>query len=152
MKPVQIGLVVIAALLVVGALAPRLFGGGSVAPTPSVFDTSVSLDEALQRSDESGRPVFALVTADWCPPCQSLKRNALTDARVQGLIERSTVPVYITDKNGHDVERLGVSAFPTSFILRNGEVLASLRGAAAPDRYLEWLESNIPAAQANASP
>ncbi|MFI4897344.1 MAG: thioredoxin fold domain-containing protein [Phycisphaerales bacterium JB059] len=152
MKAVQIGLLVIAALLVVAALAPRFFGGGKVAPTPTVFDTSVSLDDALRRSDETGRPVFALVTADWCPPCQGLKRHALTDARVQRLLERSTEPVYITDQNGHDVERLGVTAFPTSFILRDGEVLASLRGSAPPDAYLEWLESNLPAGQANASP
>ena len=152
MKAVQIGLLVIAALLVVAVLAPRFFGAGSVAPTPRVFDTSVTLDEALRRSGESGRPVFAFVTADWCPPCQTLKRGALTDDRVTGLIQRSTEPVYITDKSPHDVERLAISAFPTSLIIHDGEVVASLRGGASPSGYLEWLDSSLPTPPADASP
>ncbi len=152
MKSTALVLTLIVLVIVAVILVPRLAGGGGVAPTPAVFDTGVTLDQALERSQTSGRPVFALVTADWCPPCQSLKRGALTDERVTKAIESSTEPVYVTDKSGHDVGRLGVRAFPTSVIIRDGEVVASLEGAASAGRYLEWLETNAATPEAGAAP
>ncbi len=152
MKSSSIGLVVIVAALVGVMLVPRLLNGGGVAPTPAYFDTSLSLDDVLERAEASGKPVLALVTADWCPPCQKLKRGTLVDERVAAFITSSTEPAYITDKQGYDVERLGVKAFPTSVILRDGEIVASLRGAVSARRYLKWLNENAGVAQANAEP
>lgn len=151
MKSALPALALIVAAIVGVMIVQRFFSGG-VAPTPAYFDTSRTLDDALERSKSSGKPVFALVTADWCPPCQSLKRGALVDGRVASLIESSTEPVYITDRQPRDVERLGVRAFPTSVIIRDGEVVASLRGAASTGAYLEWLENALTPSAADASP
>lgn len=144
-------LVLIVAALAGVMIVQRVFMGG-VAPTPTYFDTSLTLDDALERSKASGKPVFALVTADWCPPCQTLKRGALVDDRVASFIQDSTEPAYVTDKQMRDVERLGVSAYPTSVILMDGEVIASLRGAVSAGKYLEWLRANASPTHANASP
>ncbi len=152
MKSTGLVLTLIVLALVTVMLVPRLMGGGGVAPTPAVFDTGVTLDVALKRSQASGRSVFALVTADWCAPCQSLKRGALVDEQVVAFVESSTEPVYLTDKSGHDVERLGVRAFPTSVIIRDGEIVASLEGAVSAGRYLEWLETHAAAPHASATP
>jgi len=145
------GLVIIVLALIGVIIVPRLLNGG-VAPTPDVFDTTLTLDDAIKRSESSGKPVYALVTADWCPPCQTLKRGALTDERVTAFIVNSTEAAYVTDKNGHDVGRLGVRAFPTSVIIRDGEIVASLQGAASSAAYLKWLQSNALPAHANAEP
>ena len=141
----------LALAVLVGFAGMNMLRGG-VAPTPEVFATGSSLAQGMEKANAAGKPVLAVVTADWCPPCQSLKRGALVDGRVASLIESSTEPVYITDRQPRDVERLGVRAFPTSVIIRDGEVVASLRGAASTGAYLEWLENALTPSAADASP
>ena len=36
-------------------------------------------------------------TADWCPPCEALKRTVFSDPAVADLIEQSYVPVAVDD-------------------------------------------------------
>jgi len=55
---------------------------GRTAPVPEIFDKTVSLQTALDESAKSGKPVFALLTADWCAPCQSYKRGALANKEI----------------------------------------------------------------------
>ena len=58
--------------------APSLIGlVRGPAETPGVFEAGYSLQEATQKSASAGKPMLVLVTADWCPPCQALKRGAL---------------------------------------------------------------------------
>ena len=77
---------------------------------------------------------------------------AAKDALAKARDESSTEPVYLTDKSGRAVELLGVRAFPTSIVLQDGEVVASLEGAVSAGRYLSWLETNVATNHASASP
>lgn len=114
------------------------------APTPAAFSTEIRLNDAIAQGSEDGRPVLALATADWCPPCQALKRGALTDDRVARLIDERTIPVYVNvDHHPDEAQLLGASSIPTSYVIRNGEITAKVTGALGADDYLGWLERSV---------
>lgn len=114
---------------------------GRVAPTPEAFAGSVSLDDGIREGADSGKPVLALVTADWCPPCQMLKRETLTDPAVAAWIDEHMIAVYIdSDANPEDAAKLGVRSLPTTMLLRDGKVLASKKGFVPAEEYLDFLK------------
>jgi len=115
---------------------------GRTAPTPPVFDDEVTLASAVDAAAaDEGRFVFAVATADWCAPCQGYKRGALTDQRVERWITDNAVPVYINvDKRPDDAAALGVRGIPATFLLKDGQVVASASGAMGAERLLGWLD------------
>lgn len=118
------------------------------APTPGVFAQGTTLASAIERSAAEGKPVLAVATADWCGACQSYKRGALADDRVAAAIEQRTIPVYINvDDDPADAEKLGISAIPATFLIRDGQVIDKFTGAIAPADLLEWLDRNAAPAQ-----
>ena len=135
-------LLVVVAIL--GVLRLRL---GGVAPTPEAFVDKVSLDEALARSEQTGKPVLVMATADWCGPCQSLKRGALSDPEVSAWIGEHAIAVYadFTDGTTEEAQRagrlLGIEAYPTLVLLRDGEVVGRRVGVLPADELLGWLRS-----------
>lgn len=114
------------------------------AETPGIFDEKYTLTQASEISQETGKPMLVLVTADWCPPCQTLKRNTLTDPVVIEWIKNNTVPVYLEDgTNGQEIGLLGVRSYPTTMLIQDGQILASLQGAVGASRYVSELSSVI---------
>lgn len=128
--------------LIVGQLV--LFRSGP-APTPELFGGRTSLQQAMQRSADTGKPVFAMATADWCGPCQALKAGALTDARVVAFLSEHTVPVYIdVDANGGDANALGVRSIPALYLIGpDGEALGQTVGNASAEALLHWAQTAI---------
>tara|TARA_Y100001933_G_scaffold122861_1_gene122645 strand:+ start:304 stop:726 length:423 start_codon:yes stop_codon:yes gene_type:complete len=130
----------LALAVLVGFAGMNMLRGG-VAPTPEVFATGSSLAQGMEKANAAGKPVLAVVTADWCPPCQQLKRGALADPEVAAWIDANTVPVYInSDESPDDAAALKVRALPTTVLLRDGEIIASRTGAASPADYLAFLK------------
>lgn len=137
------------ALLVVVAIVSLAFltRGCGHAKVPAYFDTKVTLEEAVARSAASGKPVLALVSADWCAPCSEFKKGALRDSRVAAWITENTEPVYIDmsrppgrDPGAQEVrDRLHVQAFPSIVILSRGNYAGKLEGAAPAKELLGWL-------------
>lgn len=114
------------------------------AQTPGVFSQAYSLAQGTQLSQETGKPMFVLATADWCPPCQKLKRSALADSAVIAWINENTIPVYLEDgTNGDQIASLGVRSYPTTMLVREGEILNSIPGAHSASNYLSKLDSAI---------
>ena len=136
---IPIGVIVVALVVLINALA-----SGRTAPTPGVFADATSLDDAVARARADGRVVFAVATADWCPPYQKYKRGALADERVAAWLEAYAAPVSIdaTDGPTPETERLGVSAIPASFVLNGrGEIVARWTGDLPADELLAKLSA-----------
>ena len=135
---------VIGVVVIVVALATFAFLRGGVAPRPAAFEGTRDLAAALAASKESGKPVLAFVTADWCGPCQALKRGALIDPKVEAAIKSGTEAVYV-DATGYnaDAESLGVKSIPVLVVLRPGDgkprEVSRLMGDADPEHILDWL-------------
>ncbi len=113
-------------------------------PIPPIFDPAITLAQAEASSQTSGRPVFALVTADWCPPCQQLKRTTLTDPGVTQWLRENTHPVYIdvSTRSTPEAERLEARFLPTMVLLRDGQVVSRTTGAMGTKDMLAFLAAN----------
>lgn len=118
---------------------------------PPAFLPTRTLEEAVEQSRQSGRPVLAFFTADWCGPCQDLKRGALSNRRITRWIDANAEAVYIdaTRARSGDTEmmallsRYGVRSFPTLIMLEPGRTLdqrGRIEGNVRRRELLEWLE------------
>ena len=109
----------------------------SGAQIPALFDPERTLAEARAESAERGLPVLAFVTADWCGPCQALKRGALSDPDVAEYLRTHTIPVYLEEsKSTAEIQELGARVYPTTFLLRGGEVVGRIEGGGSAAAYL----------------
>ncbi len=118
---------------------------GGVAPKPAMFENGVeTLDEAKAAAGKSGL-VFAFATADWCPPCQQFKRNALVDPEVEAWVRENATPVYIdVDENQRDAEALQTRGIPqTTLMTGDGRVLVREVGAMSAEELLATLKGAV---------
>ncbi len=130
----------IAAIVAVGAVV--YLRPTASANTPALFDGSpATLDAAMAEASSNGRVVFAYATADWCGPCQSYKKNTLSDPRVEKWVATNAVPVYIdVDHAPADAQRLEVQGIPATLIIKDGMIVDRQVGAVPPGALLPWLE------------
>lgn len=112
------------------------------AQTPGVFDSAYTLTQATELSLQTGKPMLVLVTADWCPPCQTLKRVTLVDPDVVEWVNSNTIPVYLEEStNPDEIGSLPVSSYPTTFLIQDGKILGSLKGYKSADKFIKSLNS-----------
>jgi len=133
-------------LLIVSALGVVFLvrGLGGAAETPGVFSEGYTLEQARLLSEESGKPIFAVATADWCAPCQTLKRGPLSDAAIVAYLRAETIPVYLEESDSmDDIRALSVRAYPTTLVISKGEVFGMIEGGASAQRYLELIRQAV---------
>lgn len=112
---------------------------------PDRLANAPALDEAVRTSRESRQTVIAFATADRCAPCQQFKKDALHDPRV---LERLDDPRLIAthvevDRNPDLADAwLGGRAIPVTYALRDGRVVATLRGQRPAEELLRWLDEH----------
>ncbi len=133
---------VLLGIVAVAIILPRFRG---VAPTPQVFDEGWTLTEAKVESASSAKPVLALLTADWCPPCQQLKRGALSDSKVAAAIKERTIPVYVdVDHAAQDAQQFAnIRSIPTMVLQVGDEEVGRVTGVVGAGELLRWLDETL---------
>ena len=144
-KPVWAVLIVAAAVLAVAGFSTwnRSTGGKERIPWRTDFDA------ARAEAAQTGKPVFAYFTADWCGPCQSLKSTTWADPNVEAAL-RNYVPVKVDVDRHADLARRylltpsnpegGIPAFRV--LDDKGDIRKEIVGAMPPGDFLQWLGSS----------
>jgi thioredoxin-like negative regulator of GroEL len=65
--------------------AVLLATGADPAPAKANAETYT---EARRVAVETGKPIIVMVSTDWCPPCQTMKKTILPRVREHGLFRR----------------------------------------------------------------
>jgi hypothetical protein len=114
-----------------------------VVTLPPLIADAPPLDAAIAQAG-SERIVIAFVTADRCAPCQQYKRDALNDAGVLAqLSDARFVPTHLeADRSPQLADTyLGSRAIPMTYALRDGKVVAELRGQRSAGDLASWLDA-----------
>lgn len=130
-------------LLLIGLFVLKSFFIAT-APVPEMFSERLTLEQAIERSADKNHVVLAVFTADWCGPCQTYKKNGLTDERVAQWISEHGEPAYIDlDLNKELAAELGVTSVPATFFIYKGEALGAISGAMSGDNLLNFLSMGL---------
>lgn len=135
----------VALVVTFGAMVGVQWARTRPAPLPEMFgERALGLSEAIESADQSGRVVLAVATASWCGPCQQYKRQGLADPAVAGWVAEHALPVMIDlDRNRDDAAALAPRAVPTTYVLRDGKVIATFEGPATGATLFAWLEESV---------
>lgn len=102
-----------------------------------------SVPNALKEAKRTGKPVFLDFSAEWCGPCQLMKKNTFTDKKVIAELRR-WVSVHVdVDKQEKVAQQYGIEAMPTLIIVNpSGSVVAKTLGYHDASELLSWLRAN----------
>ncbi|MEA2734721.1 MAG: hypothetical protein QOE14_1172 [Humisphaera sp.] len=111
--------------------------------TPAeVIPWRTDLAAALAEARTANKPVLLYFTAEWCGPCQYMRRNIWTEPPVARAME-SYVPVRIDHDQRPDLIRAyQVEGMPWFGVLdRDGRPTRILnRGLETPEQMIAWLK------------
>jgi thiol:disulfide interchange protein len=107
---------------------------------PELVKWRDNLEAARSESNAAGKPLLLYFTADWCGPCQQMRRTTWADARVKAALD-GYVPVKIDVDQFPDVaQQFDVLSIPRLVLLdRAGNAVASREGLVEPHAMIEWL-------------
>jgi thioredoxin-like negative regulator of GroEL len=56
--------------------------------------------EAQKTTEKTGKPLVIMVSTDWCPPCQTMKKTILPRVKAHGGLRRVTFAMVNPDQDG----------------------------------------------------
>jgi protein disulfide-isomerase len=101
------------------------------------------LPAALAEGRAANKPVLLYFTAEWCGPCQWMRRNVFTDAGVGRAVDERYIPVRIDHDARPDlIVQYQVEGIPWFAVLdASGRPVRILdRGVETPDEFIAWLK------------
>ncbi|MFQ6098998.1 MAG: thioredoxin family protein, partial [Armatimonadota bacterium] len=124
---------------VVAALATAVYLGRAALPKPSL-EWEPYTETAVAAAAQDERPVMIYFTAEWCLPCDELKRRTFANERVRAGAQRFVrLKVDLTHETPEAARKYRVVGPPTVvFIDRSGQEREGLRieGFVGPDAFL----------------
>lgn len=122
------------------------------------------LEAGMTEAESQGRPMLVMFTADWCGPCQTLKKEVIQTPAVQQAIADGFVPVIVdlTDQSASNpnmpaAQRYHVSGIPMLILTdAKGNPLPGTisypdfaqsppRYSRSPEGFIAWLGTANPA-------
>jgi thioredoxin-like negative regulator of GroEL len=111
--------------------------------------------EAREESIETGKPMFILIGAEWCNPCQELKKNVIPQVEKKGLLGRVAFAKIDTDKDKELAKSLGGGgAIPQLLMLRktgDGWGRRKLVGLQSVSEVEKFIKEGVEAAEESSS-
>ncbi|NQU26521.1 MAG: thioredoxin family protein [Candidatus Nealsonbacteria bacterium] len=78
-----------------------------------------SYTDARSETTETGKPMAVLVSAQWCGPCQKMKKTVIPEIEKRGLLDDVTFAVVYVDRERTLAKKLiGNGAVPQLFMFR----------------------------------
>jgi thiol-disulfide isomerase/thioredoxin len=88
-------------------VALALTGADSAPATTEVAATEAeTYTEAHRQTIETGKPLVVMVSTDWCPPCQVMKKSVLPRVRERGLLRKVVFAMVNPDRDAKLAEEL----------------------------------------------
>jgi thioredoxin-like negative regulator of GroEL len=127
---------VVTGFVALGGLSWLRGGGKELVPWRS--DWEAARAEAVRER----KPVFVYFTAEWCGPCQQLRRTTWSDRRVAEALGTAYVPVRIDiDRQPGLAREYNVEAIPWFAVLdEQGRPVRAWSGWVDADDFLKWLK------------
>jgi len=103
--------------------------------------------EARQTVTETGKPMVVMVSTDWCPPCQTMKKTILPRVRERGLLKKVAFAIVNPDRDRDLAERLtGGGPIPQLVMFRktaDGWVRKKLVGGQSVETVEEFIAEGL---------
>lgn len=114
---------------------------------PKEIEWMNSVEDALKKSKETGKPVFVDIFADWCGWCHRLENEVFPHEKISSLLENKFVPLRVdSDANPSFSNKYGVTGLPTLLVLRaDGTALKKISGYQPVDELHQILTSTLEA-------
>lgn len=128
--------------LAVAVLAVASFSLASEFPEGSPAFVS-SLAEAKTKAKAEGKPIIAVYSAVWCPPCQAMKKKVYPSSEVKEFHDKFVWAYIDTDlkENAADAQKAGVSGIPhIQFLSKTGKEIDKQVGGMPPDAFAAKLK------------
>ena len=71
--------------------------------TPPAADSYAA---ARRTTVETGKPMVVMVSTDWCPPCQVMKKTILPRVRKRGLLRKVAFAMVNPDQDSELAEKI----------------------------------------------
>ncbi len=106
------------------------------------IDWNSSYEEALQKSEATGKPVFLDLYADWCGPCKQMEKEIFPLEKVSSFISGKFIPLRLNvDENQEIARKYQVMSIPTLLVLeKDGQPSGRLVGMLPAEQMLKELE------------
>jgi thioredoxin-like negative regulator of GroEL len=102
-----------------------------------------NLEAARTEARSSNKPLVVYFTADWCPPCQQMKKTTWADSQVTTALG-SYVPVKIdVDAQPQVAQQFQVRSIPFVVVLdRSERVVGTRAGLVDASSMTQWLDAS----------
>ncbi|MEQ9454612.1 MAG: thioredoxin fold domain-containing protein [Phycisphaeraceae bacterium] len=122
------------------------------ASTDATLHPEFWLTPDQHQTQDAELPTLIVFSADWCGPCTTFKRRALTRPEVQqamtGRLNAIHADLTAPDSSARAAEALAnqydITEIPTTLLIGpDGTVIRRLTGGLDAPRFLQWLEEAL---------
>lgn len=140
-------------MLLAAIVQTTILATGIEAAPPAEVETYA---EARQTTTETGKPMVIMVSTDWCPPCQVMKKTVLPRVRERGLLRRVAFAVVNPDHDRDLAEKLtGGGPIPQLVMFRktaNGWMRKKLVGGQSVETVEQFIADGLARDEADKKP